>query len=299
MHNPTILLLGGGYTLERVAQLLPANTFVITSRSRERCDIWRTKGWLSHPVSLEDGAELINLFKTYPSIKVLVDGVPPLHQLNTDERSNPAESGVRNVIKALTHSSIERIIYLSTTGVFGTRDGSWVDEVSPPNPWNPLAAARLACEQLYRSAARDLTELFKREVLSISLRLPAIYGPDRGVLHSLKAGNYSLVGDGSQWTNRIHVEDLSLIIQRLIDYRGQLPPVLCINDDNPTQACQVISYLCERFQLRWPPSISPDEVARRGAFTMLSNQRVSNQRMKDLLGITLRYPSFKDAAEAN
>lgn len=297
MQNPSTLLLGGGYTLERVATLLPAGSFVITSRSRERCENWRAKGWLSYTISLEDSTEIVNLFKRYPTIKVLVDSVPPLTAGSPTSTAIDPGRGVSNVIQALPHSAIERMIYLSTTGVFGVRDGSWVDESSPPNPWNPLATARFECEELYCLAANSLTEGLKRRVLSTSLRLPAIYGSDRGVLHSLRAGTYSLVGDGQQWTNRIHVEDLAIIIKGLIEYRGELPRVVCINDDTPTQARQVVEYLCDRYKLARPPSVTPEEVARRGAYTMLSNQRVSNKLVKDLLGITLKYPSFREAAQ--
>jgi nucleoside-diphosphate-sugar epimerase len=297
MKNPTILLLGGGYTLERVAKLLPADSFVITSRSKERCDAWQAKGWLSYPISLKDDTAVVNLFKSYPTIKVLVDSVPPLASSASIDAASAPEGGISRVIKALPGSATERIIYLSTTGVFGVRDGSWVDESSLPNPWNPLALARFKCEELYRLAAKELCVSLNRRVSSTALRLPAIYGFDRGVLHSLRAGTYSLVGDGSQWTNRIHVDDLALIIKGLIEYNGELPPVVCINDDTPTQAYQVVAYLCDRFKLAQPPSVSPEEVARRGAYTMLSNQRVSNKLIKQILGITLRYPSFREAVE--
>jgi nucleoside-diphosphate-sugar epimerase len=284
---PTTLLLGGGYTLQLVATKIPHGSFVITSRSAEQCEHWRARGWEACQVAIDDPATLERLFAQYPTLRVLVDSVPPLRTVSDDAEG--AERGVQCVVRALAASSIERIVYLSTTGVFGIRDGSWVDESTPPAPWNSQGRARQRSEDVYAQAAR-----VGRRLAFTALRLPAIYGADRGVAVSLRSGTYSIVGDGSQWTNRIHVEDLAEVIVRCVAYMGVLPPVMCVSDDCPTQAREVVAYLCEREGLAWPPSVAPDEVLRRGAYTMLSNQRVRNALMKSVLGVSLRYPSYRE-----
>jgi nucleoside-diphosphate-sugar epimerase len=305
--TPTILLLGGGYTLQRVAERLAPGSFVITSRDSQQCQRWRQLGWIASQVVISDASTIEQLFLQYPNLKTVIDSVPPLRSASED--LSEATLGVRNMAKSLLESSVERVVYLSTTGVFGVRDGSWVNEATPAAPWNSQGAARLACEDVYRQlvaqvAARVVARVVAPGVIPVSegraridftaLRLPAIYGPDRGVAISLRAGTYSLVGDGSQWTNRIHVDDLADIIIRCIGYLGILPPVLCINDDFPTTARDVVSYLCKREGLAMPPSVSTEEVLRRGAYTMLSNQRVENYLMKSVLGVVLRYPSFRE-----
>jgi nucleoside-diphosphate-sugar epimerase len=130
-------------------------------------------------------------------------------------------------------------------------------------------------------------------VATCALRLPAIYGPDRGLLHSLKSGTYRLVGGGESWTNRIHVDDLVTVIERAIAMPS-LPPVLCVCDDAPTKAREVAEFLCAREGLPMPASVPEEEVLRQGGYTMLSNQRVQNGLMKRLLGVTLQFPSFKE-----
>ena len=97
------------------------------------------------------------------------------------------------------------------------------------------------------------------------------------------------------WGNRIHVDDLASVIQKAIEfpYERPLPEVLCVSDDEPMQAREVARYICEQEGLPFPSSISEEEVLHRGGYTMLSNQRVQNARMKELLGITLQYPSIK------
>jgi hypothetical protein len=73
-----------------------------------------------------------------------------------------------------------------------------------------------------------------------------------------------------------------------------LPEVLCVSDDLPAQARDVVSFICERDGLPTPPSISEEEALRSGAYTMLSNQRIINRRLKELLALKLRYPSFRE-----
>ncbi len=273
----TTALIGGGYTLQRLAARLPAGSFVITSRSAETCSSWRARGWEAWQLDLADQQGVSEFFRRYPALSVLVDSVPPVRS-----GADPA-SGAKKVAAALAGSGVRQVIYLSTTGVFGVRDGSLVDESTPPAPWNPQGEARLRCEEAYRASG----------VPVCALRLPAIYGPDRGLLHSIRSGSYRLGGQGESWTNRIHVDDLVSVLERAV-VATSLPPVLCVSDDCPAQARTVAEFLCAREGLPMPASVSAEEAARLGAFTMLSNQRVQNGLMKKLLGVTLRYPSFRE-----
>jgi nucleoside-diphosphate-sugar epimerase len=276
--TPHILLLGGGYTLQRLAARLAPASFVITSRNSDQCEAWRARGWIAHQATVEEKASLESIFATYPAIDVVVDSVPPLRSA-----TDPA-AGVKNVVTALKEApQVKRILYLSTTGVFGIRDGSIVTEETPPQPWNSQGEARLLSELAYRESGREV----------VAFRLPAIYGPDRGVHISIRNGTYRMVGDGSMWSNRIHVDDLVTAIEKAISAPA-LPPVLCVTDDQPTQARDVAKYLCEREGLPQPGSVSEEEVLRSGGYTMLSNQRVMNSLMKKVLGIQLRYPTYKE-----
>ena len=275
--KPHIALIGGGYTLQHVAKLLPSGSFVITSRSRETCATWRSLGYTAHQVSLDDKQSLEDLFATYPSLRVVVDSVPPIRS-----SSDPA-AGVNNVCDCLKNSKVNRVIYLSTTGVFGGRDGRVVTEETPPAPWNSQGEARWLSECVYRDSG----------VPMIALRLPAIYGPDRGLVHSIRQGSYRLVGSGEMWTNRIHVKDLARIIERVISV-SDAPPVLCVSDDYPAQAREVAEFVCAKEGIPLPGCVSEEEVLRAGAFTMLSNQRVQNTLLKKVLDIKLDYPSYRE-----
>jgi dTDP-4-dehydrorhamnose reductase len=284
--QPTVLLLGGGYTLQRVATLLPAKTFVITSRSEVTCAAWRAREWYAHPVSLSDPASIRDLFSLYPGITTIVDSVPPL-------REGDPTHGVQNLCKALSSTHVRRLVYLSTTGVFGGRDGQVVDEQTPPRPWNAQGQARWDSELVYQGYVDA-----HRETQFVALRLPAIYGEDRGLVHSIRSGTYRLIDDGSQWTNRIHVDDLAQVIAACIQFQGVVPRVLCVSDDVPAQAQDVVAFVCAAEGVARPQSISSHEALQRGLYTMLSNQRVVNTCMKSLFGISLRYPSYREGLYA-
>lgn len=275
--SPRFALIGGGYTLQRVAEILPPNEFVITSRNAATCEAWRARGWHAHQVSLEDSASVESLFTTFPTVRQVVDSVPPLRA-----NSDPAR-GVRNLIAAMDGRGVERVVYLSTTGVFGARDGSEITEDSPASPWNPQGEARWLSELAYQNSG----------IPSAALRLPAIYGFDRGIVFSIRQGAYRLVRDGSLWTNRIHVDDLAQIVVAALRVK-ELPPVLCVSDDRPSQAREVAEFICEREGLPLPECVTEEEIMRAGGYTMLSNQRVRNDLMKKVLGVTLRYPTYRE-----
>lgn len=275
--TPHIALIGGGYTLQRVAELLNPDDFVITSRNESTCDGWRARGWHAHQVSLEDRASIQGLFTVYPGIRQIVDSVPPVRT------SQDPAAGVKNLVTVVRGKPIEKVIYLSTTGVFGVRDGSIVTEETPAKPWNVQGEARWLSEQAYRAGGVPLT----------ALRLPAIYGSDRGLLFSIRSGSYRLVGTGESWTNRIHVDDLARIIHRAFE-QTELPPILCVSDDEPAQARDVARFICSREGLPMPGYVSEEDVLKGGGYTMLSNQRVQNSLMKKVLGLSLQYPTYRE-----
>ena len=275
--SPSVALLGGGYTLTRLAEKLTPGTFVMTSRSDERCAVWRQRGWLAAKLDLSRETEVEAFFSQYPALSVVIDSVPPLR-----ESKDPA-SGVKLVARAVKQSPITQVIYLSTTGVFGVRDGSLVNEATPPAPWNPQGEARLQSELAYRMSGKRVC----------AMRLPAIYGFDRGVLHSVRNGTYRLIGSGENWTNRIHVADLVMTLEHALGCL-HLPDILCVSDDMPARARDVVSFICEHDGLPIPPSLSEEEALRMGAYTMLSNQRVVNDKVKATLGIQLQYPSYRE-----
>ena len=281
-ENPEYLLLGCGYTLERVAKSLPPGSFVATVRSEARA---KTLGRLGIPYEfcpLDIKEFITGIFLKYPSLKVLIDSVPPMQ----GEAAEAWTIAVRNVIASLENSRLERIIYLSTSGVFGGSDGSWVTEASPSNPDSLKSQARLECEKLYR----------KSGVPTVALRIVGIYGPGRGIGLSLKHGRKVDLGPASRWTNRIHVDDLAATITTLAmaPVTQELPQIICACDDEPVQ----VGTLLEHYKnlLGLPSEETYEAAPAQERSRSILNQKVSNALMKSVTCRDLRYPTFREGA---
>lgn len=274
-----ILLLGGGYTLERVAALLPRHSFVITSRNFEKVRAWQQKGWQACILDVNQPETIAGALAQYPNLTVLVDSVPP-DRLAKDHVQSAIDRG-----KAFKQSKIQRAIYLSTTGVFGVEDGSIVNENTPANPKHESGRARLAHETAY-------LELIPNTIV---LRLPAIYGPGRGTGHALKAERYPFIEDGKRWSNRIHVEDLARIIAALLD-QNPSERLFCVSDGTPALSSDVVAYYCQTFNLPQPESITLDEAKARGMHSVLSNQQIDSNLLYKTLKLKPKYPSFREGA---
>lgn len=269
MNHVDTLLLGCGYTLERVATLLPPDSVVGTTRSGARAESLRSRGIAVEVVS--GARDLEQLLSKYGKITTIVDSIPVegglLHA--------PIVSEVLKGIERTPH-----LIYLSTTGVYGTRDGSWVTEETGRSPKDPRASARCAEEDGFSCLSSVAI-----------LRIAGIYGPGRNVLESLRGGRYPRV-EGNRWTNRIHVEDLARIIAKVIEKRAC--GIFNVADDLPAQSEEVVRYGCELLGIDPPKAITREEALKRGMFTLLGDQRVSNRRLKETLNYSLLYPSYQE-----
>lgn len=274
---PSVLLLGAGYTLNRVRHYLPVETLLHASRSVLR---EATANWVEVDASKPES--LKRVFAEYPSIKIVVDSIPPLRSESIKETTRIVEV----ICKECESHAIERLIYLSTTGVYGNQDGAWVDETTVCQPQHAWGMARVLSEQIYAGAS----------FASTSLRIPAIYGPGRGIGNSIRNGSYRLLAE-DRWSNRIHVEDLANCIAHIIRLSAtELPKVFCIADDTPTLSRDVVDYYCKTFKLTPPATIANEQARNAGMITQLSNQRVSNALVKKVLGLSLKYPSFREGA---
>ncbi len=265
--------------LQKVAALLPSGSFIITSRSAETVTAWRGLGWLSELVDTTDSSSISSLLKRYESLSLVIDSIPPQDFSSPD--AFVEEAGAR----ISTLAALERAIYLSTTGVYGVEDGSWVDEHTPCKAALERPRARVAFEKIYRNNFKIFT----------TLRIPAIYGPGRGIGHSLKERRYPLIENGERWSNRIHVEDLARAIVMTISL-PQPPQVICVSDAEPARSIDLVNFYCSKFNLPFPVSISIEEAKRRGLHTMVSNQRVSSKFLREALGLKLQFPTYREGA---
>lgn len=190
----------------------------------------------------------------------------------------------------------DRIVYISTSGVYGDCAGGWVDEQRPPNPMSERAWRRLDAEQ--QIVAFGCTH----GVRAIILRVPGIYAADRLPLERLRRATPVLRAEDDVYTNHIHADDLAAILAAALVH-PDASGIYNTADDSVIKMGDWFDLLADRFRLPRPPRISRAESAGRippaSASFMSESRRLSNARMKNALGIRLRYPTVYDGVPAS
>lgn len=185
--------------------------------------------------------------------------------------------------------------YLSTTGVYGDRGGGWVDEDTPPNPGLPRSIERLAAERAWQAMgieAGAAVDIF---------RLPGIYGPGRSAIDQVKAGTARRIDKPGQVFSRIHVADIAGTVLLAITRSGA-GAIYNVADDLPAATGEVVAFACELLGRPAPAAIpwqdiEPTLSAMARSF-YAENRRVRNDRIKNELGVVLRYPTYKEGLRA-
>lgn len=181
-----------------------------------------------------------------------------------------------------------RIVYLSTSGVYGDCGGAYVDETRPVNPQSARASRRVDAERRLRAwcAAKGAA--------LVVLRVPGIYAADRLPLERLRAGTPVLRAEDDVYTNHIHADDLAAIALRALD---EAAPAGVYNavDDSALRMGEWFDLLAERAGLPRPPRIArdaaPGRIPPESLSFMSESRRLLNAKMKRDLGVKLRYPT--------
>ena len=234
-------------------------------------------GDLDHPASLAGlGADV-----------VLHSAPPPPHgRLDTRTRCLLAALGANGGEMVARH-----FVYLSTSGVYGDCAGELVDEARRPNPSTDRARRRLDAEQALAGwcAARGAT-------LTV-LRVPGIYAADRLPLARLSSGAPTLRPEEDVYTSHIHADDLAAIVVTALA-RRDATGVFNACDDTALKAGDWLDLVADRAGLARPPRLSRARAAASLSALQMSfladSRRLSNRRMKQELGVTLRYPTVCD-----
>jgi nucleoside-diphosphate-sugar epimerase len=216
---------------------------------------------------------------------VLIVSIPP------DASVDPALAKFGRVLAQLPQRL--KIIYLSTIGVYGDRQGEWVDETRVPTPSQPRSVARLRAEKAWQAMAKD-----NRKTIQI-LRLAGIYGPGRNALLQLKAGTAQRVVKKDQVFNRIHVADIATAIAAALAYDGA-SDVWNVADDEPAPPQDVVAYAAKLMGRAPPPEEDFDVVLLSPMARSFyeENKRAANGKLKDGLGVSLAYPNYREGLKA-
>lgn len=184
----------------------------------------------------------------------------------------------RTLLEAAARSGARAFVYTGSTGVFGQRDGRDVDETTPPAPASAAAEVLLEAEELVLSlgpAARVV-------------RLSGLYGPGRtGVIERVRSGALALGPDDGAWMNFCHRDDAVRAVLAALD-RGGARAVYHASDAAPARRREVVRWIAARLGVE--PVTRPAPGGGRAA----ADRRILADLTRAALGLTLRYPSFRD-----
>ena len=275
------LIFGCGYLGRRVADIWcgAGDTVHVVTRSQTHGSVFEKAGFFPIVADILRPESLSDL----PAVDTVLFAVgydrtsqASIHQVYVD--------GLRNVLDVLPDHPFE-ILYISSTGVYAEKEGGWVDEDSPTHASRDATQACLDAERLLQTHPRNLN--FK------ILRCAGIYGPDRLPRRdALLAGN-PLPLPASGYLNLIHVDDASQAVDAAA-VQGATG-IYSIADGSPTLRGDYLNELARL--LNAPPpkfAVAMENTAGRGA----TSKRVRNDRMRNELGVRLRYPSYREGLAA-
>jgi nucleoside-diphosphate-sugar epimerase len=276
----TLFVFGFGYTGQALARRLDRDV-VATAQTAEKRAQLTAQGVTA--VDPEDRPALIATLKTARHILITA---PP------NEAGCP---GLNALVPALARANAfpDWIGYLSTTGVYGDREGRWAFETSALAARSPEAARRVAAE-------RDWLEVGRGMGLTVQVfRLPGIYGPGRSALDRVREGiAHSTVKPG-QVFSRIHVDDIASALADSME-RPRAGGIYNLCDDEPAPSHVVNAYAARLLGLAPPPEQPFDETALSPPARRFwgENKRVSNALAKAELGWRPAYPTYREGLSA-
>ncbi|MBT5551600.1 MAG: SDR family oxidoreductase [Nitrospina sp.] len=190
-------------------------------------------------------------------------------------------------------SHLQWIGYISSTGVYGDSDGEWVGETSPLRGSTDLNRQRIEVESAWLKMGKD----FGLPVMIF--RCVGIYGPGRNLLVSVKQGRARRIDKPGLVFSRIHAEDLAQTLEASMK-NPQPGEIYNVSDDCPCPPAEAVEYACDLLGVKPPPMV-PYEKAElsptaRGFYN--TNKRISNKKIKEELGVKLRYPDYRSGLDA-
>ncbi|WP_411817409.1 SDR family oxidoreductase [Hyphococcus sp. DH-69] len=278
-----LFCIGYGYTAAALARILIGENWSIagTTSREDKAATMRENG--IEAIIWPDGKFNPDWIENATAILI---SVPP------NEQSCPAfEATCEAILKHRT--TIDWIGYLSTNGVYGNHSGRWVNEESALKPTQSRARRRIKAEAIW-------AEFGAAYSLPIKIfRLPGIYGPGRSALDNVRQSTAKRIVKPGQVFSRMHVDDIACALKADIEQPFTYD-LFNLADDEPSPPHEVVEYACTLLGKDLPPLIPFEEadLSPMAKSFYADNKRVSNKRMKDALGVKLKYPTYREGLRA-
>ena len=278
----TVLIVGCGYIGRRVAALLQAAACRVTGSVRsepsrvalEQAGIEARLLDLDQPDNEYDGV------RGYDAVLYFA---PPQPEGDRDLRMQ--------AFLRLLDTSVppRRMVYISTSAVYGDCQGAWITESQPVNPATARGQRRLDAEQQLCAWCGA------HGVQWMLLRVPGIYGPGKLPLARLRKGTPVLAEMDSPYTNRIHGDDLAAICVAAL-FSPHADEIYNVSDGHPSNMTDYFFRVADAAGLPHPPTIDREEAGRvltRGMLSFLNDsRRMRNDKLLNELDVSLNYPDL-------
>lgn len=226
-------------------------------------------------------------------------GVSRIYWFAPPSNTDDEDQRVANFLAANPNLTISRLVYLSTTAVYGDSQGQWIDENFPLRPGSVRGCRRLSAEQQLTAAATE--HQFELAVL----RVPGIYGPGRWPLARLEKKLPMLRKEDAPYTNRIHQDDLAAAAFAVME-RAELQPATMrafnVSDGQPSTMTDYFNQIADAFKLDRPLQLPRSEAEKVLSQAMMSflteSKRINSQRLQTELAWTPQYPNLAAALES-
>ena len=272
MPENRLLIFGLGYSGKAVMQLARTEGFTVTGTSR-------SQSTETIPFEYADAvlATATHILVTAPPG---ADGDPVLARYRQAIAEAPA---------------LRWIGYLSSTVVYGNRNGGWVDEDTPPAPGQDRGVRRLVAEDAWQD--------FADRKAVVVFRVAGIYGPNRSAFDDLRAGRARRVIKPGHKFGRIHRDDLArAVVQAMTHTSRPGSHIFNLSDDEPAESASVVTEASRLLGTLPPPATLFDEAwlsMSPMARSFWSEERqVSAVKTKKALGLSWLYPTFREGLKA-
>lgn len=289
----TLLIIGCGDVALRTVPLLKTHYRILgLYRNADRADLLRANditpiyGNLDCPKSLKKLEGIAHL---------VLHLAPPPNYGKRDTRTLHLLSALTK--KTKTNSTIlpQRLIYISTSGVYGDCRGDLIDETHPVQPENDRAIRRVFAEKQIRNWGK------RNHISTCIVRVPGIYAANRLPLQRLRDGHPTLLDAEDSYTNHIHADDLAQIIFAAIRF-AKTNRIYHACDDSHLKMGEYFDLVADYSGLPHPRRITRDQAQEQITPGMLSfmkeSRRLRNVRLKKELHISLLYPTVHDGVKA-
>ncbi|HEY6511556.1 MAG TPA: NAD-dependent epimerase/dehydratase family protein [Burkholderiaceae bacterium] len=288
-RRPRLLIVGCGDVGLRVLRLLHHRwrVFAVTS-SPQRCGLLRAAGATPLVADLDNAASLARLAQLADAVLHLA---PPAAHGEHDRRTAA-------LLAALARGGVQRLVYASTSGVYGDCAGARVHETRPLKPATERARRRADAEARVRAYARA------HRVRATILRVPGIYAFDRDggdPRERVRRGAPALVERDDVFTNHIHADDLARACVAAL-LRGPTMRAIHVSDDETLKLGEHLDRVADHCALPRVPRLTREQAQQRLSPLQMSflgeSRRLDNTRMKRELRLALRHPTVEAALAA-